>query len=254
METLHLDYKTPPIFEYLRQKLANRGFWSDFLKTYQIQRLNFPDRNSGLFWDEVFSHQTSLMPMEVWRINKVISLLDGKKNLLNIGVGKGALETFLFRKFPDIEYRGTDFTRFTLDLLQQKYGKSRIKFNTLPHLKFRRSTFDQILFLEVIEHIKPQMAFAVFSEIYRVLKPEGKLIVSVPINEHLDKLIPYNPNSHMRMYSEEVIRSELRLSGFTIEKVYRTSAFHKFFKLKHLINQLLLLREYNNLIILARKV
>lgn len=254
MKTLHLDYKTPPIFEYLRQKLANWGFWGDFLKTYQIQRLNFPDRNSGLFWDEIFTHQNSLMPMEVWRINKVISLIDGKKNLLNIGVGKGALENFLFRKFPDIEYRGTDITSFTLNLLQQKYGKSRIKFNELPNLKFRSGTFDQVLLLEVIEHIKPQKTFAVFSEIYRVLKPEGKLIVSVPVNEHLEKLIPSNPNSHMRIYSEEVIRSELRLSGFSIEKVYRTSAFHNFFKLKHFLNQLLMLREYNNLIILARRV
>lgn len=254
METLHLDYKIPPIFEYLRQNLADCGFWSDFLRTYQIQRLNFPDSNSGSFWDKVFTHQNSLMPMELWRINTVVSLIDGRKNLLNIGVGKGALEIFLFRKFPNIKYHGTDITRFTLDLLQKKYGRSRIKFNNLPHLKFRSGTFDQILLLEVIEHIKPQKTFAVFSEIYRVLKPEGILIVSVPINEHLEKMIPNNPNSHMRIYSEEVIRSELRLSGFSIEKVYRISAFHKFFKLKHFVNQLLMLREYNNLIILARKV
>lgn len=253
METLHLDYKIPPIYEYLRQKLANEGFWSDFLKTYQIQRLYFPDRNSGSFWDGVFRYRNSLMPMEVWRIKKVVSLVDGKRSLLNIGAGNGALESFIFNKFPNINYHGTDITKVTLNLLQKKYGSSRFSFNMLPRLKFATSTFDQVLLLEVIEHIKPQTTFAVLSEIRRVLKTRGVLIVSVPINEHLEKQIPNNPNSHMRIYSEEVIKTELRLSGFSIEKVYRISAFHKYFKLKHLINRLLMIREYNNLIILARK-
>lgn len=253
MSSLHYSYKIHLFYESLRNYFADHGFYTKLLKTYSVQSQYYPDLNSGDFWDSTFEDLDGLMPMEKWRIGEVVKLVRKDKSVINLGVGKGILEEKLFQKYPRIDYHGTDITSLTLNRLQQTYGKNKFSKQELTNLEIKSGSYDQVILLEVLEHIKPRYTFRVLSEVKRILKDKGELIISVPINEHLEKNIPENPNSHMRMYTTTLLITELRTSGFDIRRVLSAPAFHHHFKVKLWINRILKMKENNNIILLAQK-
>lgn len=250
--TLNQPVRSALACEQHRKQLIDQGRFHQALLTYDEQQDFLPDENTGTFWDKKFILGEEDHPMEQWRTKKVISLIDPQKSVLNLGVGRGFLEHLLFARYPDLNYTGTDITEKTLKKLRQTFNK-QFHFQRLEKLTYADESFDQVLLLEVLEHIKPNQTFTVLSEIYRVLKKRGMFIVSVPLNEGLEKMLPENPNSHMRLYSESLIKFELKTAGFTINKAYTAAAFHHFFWLKHFINQLLWLRQPNNIIVICQK-
>lgn len=87
---------------------------------------------------------------------------------------------------------------------------------------FRDSTFDAVLFLDVIEHLEPRRE--VLAEIRRVLKPQGRLLVSAPNREtswrrHLRAagLFSFSDPDHKVEYTREEFLAELRAGGFEPE-------------------------------------
>lgn len=93
------------------------------------------------------------------------------------------------------------------------------------YLPFEANYFDSIICTEVFEHI-PNLD-EILSEIYRVLKQEGKILISVPFvwNEH------EIPNDYTR-FSQYGITLLLEKKGFKVLKVEKTS------KTIHTITQL----------------
>ena len=84
-------------------------------------------------------------------------------------------------------------------------------------LPFRDSYLDSVLYLEVLEHLKDD-AGAV-REVWRVLRPAGRLVLSVPVppGEIDDERI--SPWGHKREgYRAEEIRSLLEGIGFRVEQ------------------------------------
>jgi SAM-dependent methyltransferase len=86
-------------------------------------------------------------------------------------------------------------------------------------LPFEGATFDAVLFLDVIEHLEPRVA--VLGEIRRVLKPDGRLLLSAP---HRDTswrrrlraagLFAYSDADHKVEYSRDSLLAELASGGF----------------------------------------
>ena len=99
--------------------------------------------------------------------------------------------------------------------------------------------------------------FEALSELFRVIKKNGNLIVSVPLNEGLQMLISnnINPNGHVRVYTSSLIKAELKISGFNIIDEQYLYAFKKNYKLKKFIVTRFIknYRKPNNIIIVARK-
>lgn len=249
---LQKDCMRACVFEILRKKLVENGKYSLALATYKSQKYFLPDFNSGLFWDEKFAFDRMLNPMEKWRTKRVISLVKSNSQLLNLGVGSGRLEELLFNS-KGINYVGTDITHSTLKLLRKRYPDKLFLTQSLPLLNFKNSEFDQVLLLEVLEHIKPSETLILLREIYRILNNRGEFIVSIPINEGLERMLPENQNSHMRMYSEKLLLFELRAVGFKVQKIFRCTAFNKMFSIKHFLNLIFPFRHANNLVILCSK-
>jgi len=238
--------------KYRKHLLALRKYRA-LLHTYQNQTVFLPDKNTGAFWDDIFAQQPGVFPMESWRIQTIARLVDCTKSILNLGVGRGDLETLLLKQSLTLDYLGTDIAPKTVVYLKQKFPTLHFQEAKLQALSPKKNQFDQILLLEVLEHIKQNETFALLKHIYQLTKPGGAFIVSVPVNEGLEQMLPINPNSHMRLYSEELLSFELRVVGFNISKIYRASAFSRQFNLKQRLNSFWRFRQPNNIVVVARK-
>jgi len=111
------------------------------------------------------------------RIAKYIELLENEKGLLlDIGSGDGIIAERIQSK--------TGFKVIAIDsikknvLAARKKGVEAKQVDLNHGLPFKKNSFDCILAGEVLEHLlDPE---SVLSECKRVLKPQGRLIVSVP--------------------------------------------------------------------------
>jgi SAM-dependent methyltransferase len=87
---------------------------------------------------------------------------------------------------------------------------------------FAAKTFDAVLFLDVIEHIHPRVA--VLHEIHRVLRDDGRLLVSAPNRDTRWRrtlrdagLFAYSDPDHKIEYTRGEFIAELRAGGFEVE-------------------------------------
>lgn len=104
-------------------------------------------------------------------------------------------------------------------------------------LPFGDGSFDLVALLDTVEHIPHELG--VFAECCRVLKPGGKLIVTVPA---FMELWSYNDeiNNHQRRYTIPELHQKLELSGFTVRRI----SYNNFF-LFPLIAGIRMLRPHN---------
>ena len=254
--------------ERLRKKLLAQKKYRKLLATYFEKLPEIVDSNSPEFWDEKFENETDAELFYMTTDRNMIVAKEIEQNcknkslernstckVLNVGAGSGQLEKVIAQRIgTTINWIGTDFTQKMLKKLQQKFPQfSFIKTGIIP-LPFVDATFDTVCLLEVLEHIQPSQTLSVLKELYRLTKQTGTVIISVPINEGLEQMMPGNPNSHVRIYSKELLSFELQVSGFKIKKIFALSAFNSLYSIKKLINTFLKLREPNNLIFVLEKV
>jgi ubiquinone/menaquinone biosynthesis C-methylase UbiE len=251
MKILHTGFD---VERWRKQLLAKKEF-GELQKTYSSRFPEIADENSGDFWDNRFSAEEDLVfPMATDRNRIVAESISQNEKVLNIGVGNGYLEGLVFERCnTNISWTGTDITKKTLDTLQKKYPKYSFVKSKITQLPFKDQSFDTVCLLEVLEHISPSQTLLVLKEINRVLKSSGRIIISVPLNEGLEEMMPYNPNSHLRVYSVDLLEFELQSCGFSVQSKKLLSAFATFYTLKNFINSFIKLREPNNVVIWATK-
>jgi cyclopropane fatty-acyl-phospholipid synthase-like methyltransferase len=105
--------------------------------------------------------------------------------ILDIGCGRGEIVRHCAQLGTDIF--GIDYapvaTRMTHDLLSQEDNKNPLPGRTgiarvdAKRLPFNEGTFDRVLMFDVVEHLYPWELSQTLSEIGRVLRPDGRLII-----------------------------------------------------------------------------
>ncbi len=99
-------------------------------------------------------------------------------------------------------------------------GVQNVINGTLKDANFKDESFDTITLLDVLEHIEDDKEFLV--ELYRIMKPKAKLILTVPAFQFLfssfDKEV-----GHYRRYTLKDLSNKLTQSGFSID--YKTYFF-----------------------------
>ena len=117
------------------------------------------------------------LPQRIWKqkIAKVIWSWFSPKvqnNLLDIGCGSSPISF----KYPGAI--GIDTNENKISFMEQKLKDTKFQVMSADDLKFPNESFDKILFIEIIEHLtNPER---VISEISRVLKPGGRVIIATP--------------------------------------------------------------------------
>ncbi len=149
-----------------------------------------------------------------WPVVKKLLPPNSHLKLLDFGCGTGYVLKEVIKVRPDYRVHGVDISSKALTVAKRRIprGVFRIVSNN-QRIPFPNNSFDIILALDVLEHIYDTKT--AFTELSRVLKPNGTLIVTVPYNGKL-KLIaavllafdwyfsPYSP--HIRFFNKSTLQ------------------------------------------------
>lgn len=111
------------------------------------------------------------------RYSMIQDLVVGKK-VLDVASGEGYGSALLALKALSVV--GVDISREAINHASEIYSRTNLKFvqGSATQLQFDEHSFDVVVSFETIEHLKEQSQM--LSEIRRVLKPSGYLIISSP--------------------------------------------------------------------------
>ena len=133
---------------------------------------------------------------------------DGRR-VLDVGCGTGTMLTYLARYGKP---EGVDIDAEAIDYCHAR-GLERVSQAPAESLPYGDDTFDLVTALDVIEHTDDDIA--VLREVGRVLRPGGKVLLTVPAYRFLwgrqDEI-----NLHKRRYRAKQVRERLKTSGFDV--------------------------------------
>ena len=149
------------------------------------------------------------------------------KSLLDIGCADGTTTKQIKKILPSAEVTGVDLYKKAINHAKKRTNKIKIKFiyGDVHNLPFGDNSFEIVTAIETIEHLdNPNKALA---EIYRVLKPNGYLIVGQDTDSLLFRVVWFVwtkwkggvwKNSHISCMKPEELKKALKKQGFKIEK------------------------------------
>jgi ubiquinone/menaquinone biosynthesis C-methylase UbiE len=208
------------------------------------------------------------------RARKIVKYFINCQKILDAGCGTGVYSFSLANKVKEIN--AVDISQEKINHANQTNIFSNIKFKQgdITKLSFPDNYFDAIICSDVLEHIKNDTN--AFSELSRVLKPKGRLLLTVPSNSD-DNKRTYKKYGHERAgYTKEQIFTLSRKNYLVIEKSegyssmpteifsslnYKTLSnkpllaviFYPLYVLS-LISDLLFKKSYNGYFFLIRKI
>lgn len=144
-----------------------------------------------------------------WEFNTALKFIKSSDNVLDVGCGSGHF-LILLKQVGIKDIMGIDFSVPETDL---------IKNITLKELSQMGVKKDVICAFQVLEHLWDIKSF--FEECINLLKPNGKLIISVPNNEGYLKYAedPLNlPPHHMGLWTLKAFKNLTQI--FPIELIY----------------------------------
>lgn len=123
------------------------------------------------------------------RFSKIQKALVSGDICLDLGCGLGDLTAILGNYYNKVI--GTDLSITALQYAVKYHKNSRSAF--LPanacEQPFKNNTFDFVLLSEVIEHILPEESQGAINEIFRILKPGGKVLITTQNKMELRRLL-----------------------------------------------------------------
>lgn len=111
-------------------------------------------------------------------VRKWLDPLPKATRVLDAGCGEGVLVD---------EYDG----RLSIEGIDDSYTSPRVRRGSLTQLPYAGNSFDRALCLDVLEHLTFAEQPVAIAELFRVLRPGGQLLVSVPNLAHLQSRIQF---------------------------------------------------------------
>jgi ubiquinone/menaquinone biosynthesis C-methylase UbiE len=164
------------------------------------------------------------------------------KALLDVGCWTG---NFLKLASEDTQKLfGIDPKKAAINIAQRRLKCATFQVGVAEKLPYKNSQFDVVTLLEVLEHVPQSSEKMVISEINRVLKMKGVLILSTP-NKNIISILgdpAYFLIGH-KHYSVAYLTKLLEDTGFNIQKIYYTGGIARIITVnieliaKHLFKQ-----------------
>ena len=157
---------------------------------------------------------------------------------LDVGCGEGRhtlsayLEPGVVSVGIDLGYADLQRARGRIDDMTDYHPQGQVAFmqGDATQLPFPDQFFDRVICSEVLEHVPNFLA--VLAELYRVLKPGGRLCVSVPrawperICWWLSSAYHNTPRGHIRIFNAGFLRREIARFGLDCYRQHGAHALH----------------------------
>jgi SAM-dependent methyltransferase len=135
-------------------------------------------------------------------------LLGSAKVILDLGCGRGCLGRL--KPSPEIEVHGLDHDPLAVEEAS-RYEKAVCLDLDHERLPYGDAAFEAAIAKDILEHLQDPPR--VLREIRRVLRPGGRLLVSVPMEY---PWVVWNDYTHVRGFTKDAIRLLLEDAGFDV--------------------------------------
>lgn len=128
-------------------------------------------------------------------------------NVLEVGCGDGYGTDYINR--PDLKLEAIDVSKDAIKVAKSKYKNINFKSFNGKNFKYLDNSFDVILSFQVIEHVESVSDY--LSELKRILKPNGVLIITTPDRRYrlTKNQKPWNP-FHLREYDLKTYKQDFK--------------------------------------------
>ena len=153
-----------------------------------------------------------------YRISESLKFVKGGK-ILDVGCNDGAISRILGERGHKVV--GIDILQTMIDIAKEFNEIDNVQFEQRNFLKepFPDESFDCIIFLETIEHVLEPSLF--LKEFHRILRNNGKLIISTPNATSLKNMIyalSYRKKSKQKELTKSILFEE-KSTGTQLEHV-----------------------------------
>jgi ubiquinone/menaquinone biosynthesis C-methylase UbiE len=191
-------------------------------ETYPFFSYGQPDSDAG--WSDQMAEQLEQPTKNhfIDRYNREVAL-DGIKSklagqgclYLDMGCSSGYMLEDVLKDFPSVAATGADY--FSAGLLQchKRLPGVPLFQVDLANCQFSDNLFDAVTCLNVLEHI--QQDISALKHLFRIIKPGGILVVTVPMGRNLFDLYD-EVHYHVRRYEMKELKNKIISSGFEILK------------------------------------
>jgi 2-polyprenyl-3-methyl-5-hydroxy-6-metoxy-1,4-benzoquinol methylase len=146
----------------------------------------------------------SLKKNESPRFRETLKMLEGE-SILDVGCASGSVSQYIGQLGYNVH--GIDVLENSIKIAKEFFHHKNVTYEVRDLIKnpFPENSFDCILFLETIEHVKNPVEF--FKEFHRILKPNGVLILSTPNATSLKNM--FYALSYRKLEKRKLIINEL---------------------------------------------
>lgn len=136
----------------------------------------------------------------------------GIKSFFEIGCGTGFVISGISKQFPDLKLMGSDYFEEGLAYARQRVPAAEFMQMDARTIPFE-SNWDAIGAFDLLEHIEEDEL--VLRQIYKALKPGGRVYISVPQHRCLWSVVDEYA-CHIRRYGADELHQKVRKAGFEI--------------------------------------
>jgi 2-polyprenyl-3-methyl-5-hydroxy-6-metoxy-1,4-benzoquinol methylase len=161
-----------------------------------------------------------------WMYRQVKRVLTEKTgDVLEVGSGLGTFSEKIIQDMPATSHiMLTDISvRYIQTLMKRYTSRKNVSVNRFDlnnkedYCKIGYEKYDSIIALNVLEHVKDDEF--VLSELYKLLKDGGTLVILVPCHKFLYNVIDKNVG-HFRRYAKKELRDKINKTNFNEERMH----------------------------------
>jgi ubiquinone/menaquinone biosynthesis C-methylase UbiE len=120
------------------------------------------------------------------RVERTLQELPGGKRVLEIGFGSGVALVNLSKKYQRVDGLDLDSEVAPLEKVFRGQGYPvHLRNGSVLKMPYPANSFDAVMLVSILEHLKPQELSAAVKEVARVLKPGGRMVYGVPVERPL---------------------------------------------------------------------